>query len=102
MESKGALNFEGYAVEVAVPFKSLRYEAGKGKEWGIHVWRNIDRNNDELDSWMPMARDASGTLNQAGHITGLEGISTERTIEIIPSITVSQNGARVPSILAGQ
>jgi hypothetical protein len=102
MESKGALTSDGYVVEVAIPFKSLRYEAGKGKQWGLHVWRNIDRMNDELDSWMPMARDASGTLNQAGHITGLENISTERTIEIIPSMTVSETGTRVPSILAGQ
>ena len=102
MESKGALTSDGYVVEVAVPFKSLRYEAGKGKQWGIHVWRNIDRNNDELDSWMPMERGASGTLNQAGRITGLEGISTERTLEINPSVTVSQNGLSAPVFLAGQ
>ncbi|MDT7780140.1 MAG: hypothetical protein QOC99_2652 [Acidobacteriota bacterium] len=95
MESKGAITSDGYVVEVAIPFKSLRYEAGKGKLWGLHVWRNIDRNNDEIDSWMPMSRDASGTLNQAGHITGLEGISTERTIEMIPSFTVSETGKRV-------
>ncbi|HEX8353949.1 MAG TPA: DUF5916 domain-containing protein [Pyrinomonadaceae bacterium] len=102
MESKGALTSDGYVVEVAVPFKSLRYDAGKGKQWGIHVWRNIDRNNDELDSWMPMARDASGTLNQAGRITGLEDISTERTVEFIPSLTLSQNGVSVPVYLSGQ
>jgi hypothetical protein len=95
MDSKGTLTSDGYVVEVAIPFKSLRYEAGKGKLWGLHVWRNIDRNNDEIDSWMPMSRDASGTLNQAGHITGLEGISTERTIELIPSFTVSETGKRV-------
>jgi hypothetical protein len=102
MESKGALTADGYVIEAAIPFKSLRYDAGKGKQWGIHVWRNIDRNNDELDSWMPMARDASGTLNQEGHITGLENISTERTIELIPSLTVSETGSFVPSVLSGQ
>ena len=95
MESKGTITSDGYEVEVAIPFKSLRYEAGKGKLWGIHVWRNIDRMNDEIDSWVPMSRDASGTLNQAGHITGLEDISTERTIELIPSLTVSETGRRV-------
>ncbi|HEX6186270.1 MAG TPA: DUF5916 domain-containing protein [Pyrinomonadaceae bacterium] len=102
MDSKGALTSDGYVVEVAIPFKSLRYETGKGKQWGIHIWRNIDRNNDELVSWMPMARDASGTLNQAGQITGLEGISTERTLEFIPSLTISENGVSVPVFLAGQ
>nr|MBA3247098.1 carbohydrate binding family 9 domain-containing protein [Pyrinomonadaceae bacterium] len=98
MESKGQLTSDGYIVEVAIPFKSLRYEAGKGKVWGFHAWRNIDRNSDELDSWMPISRDISGTLNQAGQITGLEGISTERTIELIPSLTVSETGRRVRSL----
>ncbi|HEX8852784.1 MAG TPA: carbohydrate binding family 9 domain-containing protein, partial [Pyrinomonadaceae bacterium] len=39
MESKGAITEDGWIVEVAVPFKSLRYEAGKDKVWGLHVWR---------------------------------------------------------------
>ena len=53
---------DGWTLEVAIPFKSLRYEAGKGKLWGIHVWRNIDRFNDEIDSWMPISRDISSQL----------------------------------------
>ncbi|HYO99473.1 MAG TPA: carbohydrate binding family 9 domain-containing protein, partial [Pyrinomonadaceae bacterium] len=98
MESKGMLTADGWTLEVAIPFKSLRYEAGKGKLWGFHLWRNIDRFNDEIDSWMPISRDKSGTLNQAGHITGLEGISTERSLELIPSFTVSETGKRVRTI----
>jgi hypothetical protein len=94
MESKGAMTADGYVVEVAIPFKSLRYAAGKDKLWGVHVWRNIDRNSDEIDSWMPMSRDKSGLLNQAGKITGLEGLATERTLELIPSVTVSQTSKR--------
>jgi hypothetical protein len=94
MESKGTLTPDGYMVEVAIPFKSLRYEAGKDKLWGFHVWRNIDRFNDEIDSWMPISRDRSGTMNQAGHLSGLEGISTERTLELIPSLTLSETGKR--------
>src|SRR3712207_5558082 len=54
--------------------------------------------NNELDSWMPISRDVQGTLNQAGQITGLEGISTERTLELIPSLTLSQTGRRVRSV----
>src|SRR5689334_10122410 len=92
MESKGSLTEDGYVVEVAIPFKSLRYEAGKGKEWGIQIFRIIQRFNGEQDSWMPISRDVNGILNQAGHITGLEGISAERTLELIPSITVSETG----------
>jgi Carbohydrate family 9 binding domain-like len=37
MESKGTLTTDGYTVEVAIPFKSLRYEAGKDKLWGLRA-----------------------------------------------------------------
>jgi hypothetical protein len=102
MESKGMLTSDGWTLEVAIPFKSLRYEAGKGRLWGIHVWRNIDRFNDEIDSWMPNSRDISSQLSQEGHLTGLENISTERTLEIIPSVTLSETGKRVSALSAAQ
>lgn len=98
MQSKGAVSENGYTVEIAIPFKSLRYEAGKDKKWGAHFFRRIKRLNNELDSWMPISRDRSGTLNQTGHITGLEGIAVERTLELIPSFTLSQTTDRVRTI----
>jgi hypothetical protein len=98
MESKGAITNDGWVLEVAIPFKSLRYVAGKDKLWGFHLWRNIDRFNDEIDSWVPISRDISGTLVQEAHLTGLEGISNERTLEVIPSITFSETGKRVSAV----
>lgn len=102
MESKGELTSDGWIVEVAVPFKSLRYVAGKDKSWGIQVWRNIDRFNDEIDSWMPNNRDNASFLNQAGHVTGLEGILTQRQLEVIPSLTLSESGRLVPKYSLAQ
>src|SRR5687767_971214 len=92
MDSKGVITENGYIVEIAIPFKSIRYEAGKGKLWGAHFFRRIQRFERELDSWMPFSRSISGNMNQAGHLTGLEGILAERTIELIPSLTLSQDG----------
>ncbi len=97
MESKGIVHETGFNVEIAIPFKSLRFEAGKGKLWGAHFFRRIQRFEGELDSWMPMSRSIDSNLSQAGHLTGLEGISVERTIELIPSATVSQNSRFVPT-----
>ncbi|HYV00270.1 MAG TPA: DUF5916 domain-containing protein, partial [Pyrinomonadaceae bacterium] len=94
MESKGTVTADGYTVEVAIPFKSLRYEAGQGKLWGFHALRVVKHANGEMDSWMPISKDNSALLGQAGHITGLEGISTERTLELIPSVTLSETGKR--------
>ncbi|HWP45073.1 MAG TPA: DUF5916 domain-containing protein [Blastocatellia bacterium] len=98
MESKGALNEGGYCVEVAIPFKSLRYKEGATKLWGVHIVRRIKRFDNELDSWMPMSREISGKLSQAGHVTGFEDLSPERTLEIIPSLTISERGSRVRGV----
>lgn len=93
-ESKGVLTDDGFTIEAAVPFKSLRYEAGKNKNWGMSIFRRVKYNNNEYNSWMPMNRSISGYLNQAGKITGLEGISTTRQLEINPSFTLSQSSRR--------
>jgi hypothetical protein len=94
MESKGVLTKDGFTIEASVPFKSLRYEAGKGKQWGLQIYRRLKYKNNEYNSWMPDDRSVNGTLNQAGRITGLEGIETTRQLEINPSFTVSQSGRR--------
>jgi Domain of unknown function (DUF5916)/Carbohydrate family 9 binding domain-like len=102
MESKGMVTTDGWTVEVAIPFKSLRYVAGKDKLWGAHFWRRIKRFNNELDMWMPLNRDISSWLAQAGHLSGLEGISSERTLELIPSLTVSETGKRKGTLSPAQ
>ncbi len=98
MESKGVIEDWGWSVEVKIPFKSLRYAAGKGKLWGFNAARNIDRFNDEFDSWMPDDRNVSGFLIKFGKISGLDEIKTERTLEIVPSITISETGRRTRTI----
>lgn len=95
MESKGVIEDWGWSVEVAIPFKSLRYAAGKGKMWGFNAARNIDRFNDEFDQWLPDDRNVSGFLIKHGKITGLDDIKYEKTLEVTPSLTVSETGRRV-------
>ena len=102
MQSQGRVTDEGYAVEVAVPFTSLRYEAGPGKFWGAHVLR-IVRHLDEWDTWMPLRRESrdfrtaafTQFLEQAGRITGIENVGFERTLELIPTLALSETGRRV-------
>ena len=98
MESKGVIEDWGWVVEVKIPFKSLRYSAGKGKMWGFNTARNIDRLNDEFDQWLPDDRNVSGFLIKHGKITGLEDIKYERTLEIVPSITLSETGQKFAAL----
>jgi uncharacterized protein DUF5916/cellulose/xylan binding protein with CBM9 domain len=102
MESKGLVTNDGYTIEVAIPFKSLRYVSGKDKMWGAHFWRRIKRFNNELSMWMPLNRDVSSWLAQEGHLAGFDGLSTERTLELIPSLTLSETGKRKAPITVAQ
>lgn len=98
MESKGVVEDWGWSVEVKIPFKSIRYAAGNGKLWGFNAARNIDRLNDEFDQWLPDDRDVSGFLIKHGKITGLDEIKYERTLEIVPSVTLAETGSRKRTI----
>lgn len=95
MESKGVIEDWGWSVEVKIPFKSLRYAAGKGKKWGFNLARNIDRFNDEFDQWLPDDRGISGFLIKHGKIQGMDDIKFEKTLEVVPSVTLSQTSRRM-------
>jgi hypothetical protein len=53
---------------------------------------------------MPSDRDVSGRLVNHGKITGLDDIRYERTLEVVPSVTLSETGERVSAreIAAGR
>ena len=50
-----------------------------------------------MDQWLPDDRDVSGFLVKNGRMTGLENIKYERTLELVPSVTMSQTGERKSS-----
>jgi hypothetical protein len=100
LESRGCLTDAGYTVEMAIPFESLRYEAGPGRDWGLHVLREV-KHLDEEASWMPLRRDRVGVgasnnevrarfLSQAGVLTGLDGLPGSRILELTPVGTLSR------------
>ncbi len=81
--SKGAVNGEGYVVEAAIPFATLRYQAGPGRAFGLHLSRWISRKAESVH-WRPISRDASSLLVQMGRLTGVDGIGRRRTLDLIP------------------
>ncbi len=47
---------------------------------------------------MPDDKNVSGFLIKHGKLAGLDEIKTERTLEIVPSVTLSETGSRVRTI----
>ncbi|MEE8604803.1 MAG: carbohydrate binding family 9 domain-containing protein, partial [Candidatus Aminicenantaceae bacterium] len=42
------IDAEGYTVEMAIPFKSLRFPNTPNQVWGLQIKRNIQRKNEEI------------------------------------------------------
>jgi len=70
---------EGWTVEMAIPFKSLRFTRGAQDVWGINFSRRIRRKN-EVDLWSPVPRAYNLTrLSLAGNLAGLSAVSPAAT-----------------------
>ncbi len=82
-DSRGKVTSRGFVVWMAIPFKSLRFPATKEQEWGIVLYRNITRKNEE-SFWPQVSRKVQGRLRDEATLYGLEGVSPGRDIELIP------------------
>jgi len=82
-DSKGKVTSRGFVVWMAIPFKSLRFPSTKNQDWGIILYRGITRKNEDA-FWPSVSYKVAGRLGQAATLSGLEGISPGRSIELIP------------------
>lgn len=82
-DSKGKVTSQGYVVWMAIPFKSLRFPATRQQQWGLVLYRNITRKNEEA-FWPYVSRKVQGRLEYEANLMGMEGISPGRDIELIP------------------
>src|SRR5262249_50306450 len=48
-------NESGWTAEIGIPFKTLRFERGSDRVWGVNFSRRIRRKN-EIDYWSPVPR----------------------------------------------
>jgi len=76
---------EGWTVEMAIPFRALRFDEGV-EAWGINFSRRIRRKN-ELVYWSPVPRSYALTrLSLAGDLTGLPAASGGRDLRVKPYV----------------
>jgi len=78
----------GWTIEIAVPFKSLRYVSGTNQTWGIQMRRAIRRKN-EFDHLNPLPAAMGGAqgffrISAAATLVGLDLPPASRNVEIKP------------------
>jgi len=91
----GRITPDGYLVEVAFPLKQLRFQAGEGPQtWGFEAFRSWPRNVRHRISSQPRDRSKGCILCQEHKISGLEGLSQGRNVELDPTATFSRTDER--------
>jgi hypothetical protein len=81
-----ALSERGWTVEIAIPFKTLRFTNAPLQTWGVNFERVIKRKN-EVAYWTGWGRNyAFQTVSQAGHLGGLKDIRQAERFRIRPYV----------------
>ena len=78
----------GWSVEMAIPFKTLRYRSGQAQVWGIQLRRSIRRKN-EWTYLTPVPASLAGPqalnrISAAGTLVGLDLPPASRNLELKP------------------
>jgi hypothetical protein len=97
-QSAGTLNNKGYIVEMAIPFKQLRFSPNQERQtWGIDLVRNYPRDRSNRIANNPKDRDISCYLCQIGKVRGMANLKTSRNLEVIPTLTSTAIQTRDPA-----
>ncbi len=94
----------GWTVEMAIPFKSLRYISGTNQTWGINFRRSIRRKNEWAHLTALPASDGGSAavtrLSAAGDLVGLDLPSAGKNLELKPYAisSLTTDRARTPML----
>ncbi|NOT07520.1 MAG: carbohydrate binding family 9 domain-containing protein [Gemmatimonadales bacterium] len=91
--SFGKMTADGWVVEMAIPFASLRFPDRDRQTWRATFIRKRPRTNRENHSWTQISRDNPCFMCQFGTITGIEGVRAGGALELIPSAIAGQSSA---------
>lgn len=87
-DSAGRITSEGFIVEIAIPFSSLRFPRKKGEQaWGFDVMRLYPRSVRHFLGSFSRDRNNSCYMCQAHRMVGFEGVKPSKNLELDPTLT---------------
>lgn len=90
-QSKGQLLDDGFAVELRIPFKSIRFQFAGTQDWGVQVVRQTQRTGYQ-DTWAPTSRALQAFTPQGGFLRGLTGLKRGLVLDLTPTSVTSTTG----------
>ena len=95
--SAGRVTEDGYVVEVAIPFTSLRFQGGAGPQtWGFLAFRARPRSVERKFASVALDKDVDCVLCQAQAIQGFAEAEPGRNLELAPTVTAGLTQRRRP------
>ncbi len=82
-DGKSQVGDSMWTAEMRIPFSQLRFAKAEEQVWGMHVWRWIDRFQEE-DQWKLIPIDAPEMVYLFGELNGIKGIDPKRKFEFLP------------------
>ena len=80
---KVAYEDSAWTQELQIPLNQLRYSNQYEQVWGLHVWRWIDRLQEESD-WEQQSSTGPGMLYLFGELRGIKGLKKSQRVELMP------------------
>ncbi|UCC84186.1 MAG: carbohydrate binding family 9 domain-containing protein [Gemmatimonadota bacterium] len=90
--SEAKITDDGYRVEMAIPFKSLRCPDHEVQEWRATFWRTRPRDSRAQHTWAGISRDDPCLACQFGTLAGIQGVKPGGALELMPALIASQAG----------
>ena len=88
---EGTAHRHGYVIEIAIPFKTLRFPADRVQSWALNIVRIVQSSGHE-DSWAPALRAKSSFLAQSGTLDGLTDLHRGLVLDLNPVATAHADG----------
>ncbi len=98
-ESVGQVTDGGYVVEMAIPYRALRFPSELDEQtWGVNFLRIYPRESRVVMSDTPIDRDLDCTLCQVNKLTGMPNIETSNNLDVTPTLTYVNSRQREPQV----
>src|SRR5438270_2207478 len=93
-EGASKIDSLGWTAEFRIPFSQLRFSRAENQVWGMQIWREVNRRN-EQDMWAFWRSNEYGGPAYFGTLEGIKLTSQPRQVELVPYATTRSKLERV-------
>lgn len=85
-DGKASVGDSVWYAEMQIPFSQIHFSPGENQVWGMHIWRWIDRFQEE-SHWKLIPIDAPAMAYLFGELHGIKGIKPKTNYEFLPYLS---------------